>query len=720
MSRAGPDGGAAGEAAHGLSFGGPEVLKLDWSTRAVNVVDLDGDGRNDVALANNATARIETLYQLPPGESPERKKRATENRWDPVMEDAAFYGEGVTTGFRVFDLAVGDLDGDGRPDLAYTGQKVPLTIRYQDEAGRWTRTREFDDFEPVGWTGSVRIADIGGDGAAELLVLSADALRVFRRAGGEGGRLREPEVFHVTGKNPFNFMLADVTRDGRKDALYITANGGQSLALRVQQEDGSFGAERRFELERPVREITRLPAAAGDGGDGAPRFVAVDSRSGALELFQFEAGEAAAAGADAAPTFERPAIHPLRQSGGRGGAVYASGDFNADGEADLVVADSAEAGVLLFLREADRFRAPRDFPSFSEITSLAAGRFFEGERDGLVVVSAAEQTVGLSRMDGEGRLVFPEAISGGGASPLAGAAVDLDRDGFDELALVSEDERGNARTLRLLRPEDREDPASAWTVVWETALEGVRRRPEAVLPLAVLPGGRTALMVLVPREAPLVFGAPEDAPLELARIAEDSPIRSSVLKGVGRGRISAFDVNGDESKELVVGRGGYARALRFTADGMEMVDQFNARRADDEVTAVVPLGGGDGVPERLLLHVASGELQTLERDADGVYRYRSSTKVGPIEPVGWRRLPEGGLLFLGGDRFWVFRGAERGWRRAVSGGYETELEDVRFTHATGADFDGDGTLELLAVDAKNHVVEILRREENRWVSAAGW
>ena len=720
VADAAPGNGAGKAAAGGLSFGGPEVLKLDWSTRAVNVADLDGDGRKDIALVNNDTARIETLYQLAPGESPERKQRATENRWDPVLEDAAFDGEGVTTGFRVFDLAVGDLDGDGRPDLAYTGQDVPLTIRYQGDAGGWTRMREFDDFEPSGWTETVRIADIDADGAAELLVLSADALRVFHR--GEGGRLREPEVFYVTGKNPFNFMLADVTRDGRKDALYITANGGQSLALRVQLDDGAFGAERRFELERPVREITQLPPApggSGGGGEGRPRFVAVDSRSGALELFHFETGgDAEKPPAEAA--YAAPEIHPLRQSGGRGGAVYASGDFNGDGAEDLVVADSAEAGVLLFLRQEGRFRSPRDFPSFSEISSLAAGRFFEAEGDGLAVVSAAEQTVGLSRMGEGGRLAFPEAIGGAGASPLVGAAVDLDRDGFDELALVSEDERGDTRTLRLLRPEDRADPASPWEVVAETGLEGVRRRPETVLPVDVLPGGSTALMVLVPREAPVIFAATEDAPFELAPIAEDSPIRSSVLKGVGKGRISVFDVDGDGHRELVVGRAGYARALRLSTDNMEMVDQFNARRADDEVTAVVPLEAGAGVPQRLLLHVASGELQVLERNADGVYRYRSSTEVSPIELAGWRRLPGGGLMFLGGDRFWIFRGPGRSWRRVVSGGYETELEDVRFTHATGADFDADGDPELLAVDAKNHVVEILRRDDGGWASAVYW
>jgi hypothetical protein len=43
------------------------------------------------------------------------------NRWEPVVEDARFRKASVTTGVTVFDLVVGDFNGDGKPDLAYTG-----------------------------------------------------------------------------------------------------------------------------------------------------------------------------------------------------------------------------------------------------------------------------------------------------------------------------------------------------------------------------------------------------------------------------------------------------------------------------------------------------------------------------------------------------------------------------------------------------------------------
>ena len=91
-----------------LSFSGPEVLKLDWNTRSLNVSDMNNDGLNDLILINNDTAKIEILYQLSEGEAVEsQKQQLNRNRWEPVLEDARFESEAVTIGFPLFDLTVG-------------------------------------------------------------------------------------------------------------------------------------------------------------------------------------------------------------------------------------------------------------------------------------------------------------------------------------------------------------------------------------------------------------------------------------------------------------------------------------------------------------------------------------------------------------------------------------------------------------------------------------
>jgi hypothetical protein len=53
-----------------FSFGEPQVLKLDWSTRSLEVADINMDGLQDLAVINNDTAQIELLYQYDREEAP--------------------------------------------------------------------------------------------------------------------------------------------------------------------------------------------------------------------------------------------------------------------------------------------------------------------------------------------------------------------------------------------------------------------------------------------------------------------------------------------------------------------------------------------------------------------------------------------------------------------------------------------------------------------------
>ncbi|MFO8027429.1 MAG: VCBS repeat-containing protein, partial [Opitutales bacterium] len=59
-----------------FGFAPPEVVKLDWSTRAMTPADLDGDGLKDLAVVNNDAGKIELLYQLPKGEAARKQKKS--------------------------------------------------------------------------------------------------------------------------------------------------------------------------------------------------------------------------------------------------------------------------------------------------------------------------------------------------------------------------------------------------------------------------------------------------------------------------------------------------------------------------------------------------------------------------------------------------------------------------------------------------------------------
>jgi hypothetical protein len=162
---------------------GPEITKLDWNTRALVSHDIDGDGRLDLGLINNDSAKIELLYQTAPGEAAPAGGRAVrQNRWAPILEDAHFRRENIVTGAYLYGLAVGDLDNDGRPDLAYTSNREPLTVRFQDADGSWERAWSYDDMEPLQWAPTIIAQDVDGDGRDDLAVLAQGQLAIFSRS----------------------------------------------------------------------------------------------------------------------------------------------------------------------------------------------------------------------------------------------------------------------------------------------------------------------------------------------------------------------------------------------------------------------------------------------------------------------------------------------------------------------------------------------------------
>lgn len=699
-----------------FSFGGPEVLKIDWTTRSMEAADINGDGLNDFALINNDRAKIEIFYQKGEGAGAlPTKKKLNKNRWEPVLEDARFVGESITIGYPLFDLAVGDLNGDGRADLAYTTRDVPLTIRLQSETGTWINTQEFDSFDVLGWVQTVEISDLDQDGKNELVVVSSDAVRVFRQT--KDGKISEPDTYYLTGDNPFNLMIADVTGDGLQDILYVTASGKQSLALREQSRNGAFGPEYRFIFERPVRSLRVF-----DHGDKkGPLFCSVDSRSGSLEFFHFEKSDSKKGSTDSKDS--QLAIYPVLKDD-KETPSYAIADLDGKGSYDMLVTNPAAAELIYFPSNDGEFLSSRVFPSFSGVTSIASGRFHKAKGDSVILVSEEERVIGLSRLNQSSRIGFPRQFSVGEGDPVVCNAYDFDKDGYAELVLLLEDD--GDRNLVIAKPSSRKDLESEWEILASIELEDARRNPTAIIPTDIFGSERKGLAVIVPREAPIFITVDiEEDSFSLAEFAKESSVRDSLLKGIVAPQISVFDIDGDGQNELIAGRPGYARVLKAVGEKLEMVDQFNALRGDDEISAVIPVVNGRKKIEEIIFYIAStGEFQFLTRDADDVFRYERSRDIGALEIQDWFFFPtssgEDKIVLTGMDSLWAIDPSRTTWRRTVLSSYETELENINFNYVNGGVFNTDEGLGLIAIDGNNHVVELLSMPEDTWESRVYW
>ena len=60
-------------------------------------------------------------------------------------------------------------------------------------SGNWNEVEEVDGFEALGWTGTLEIVDLDADGSSELVVATADGLRIMEQ--GRDGQLYWVQLF---------------------------------------------------------------------------------------------------------------------------------------------------------------------------------------------------------------------------------------------------------------------------------------------------------------------------------------------------------------------------------------------------------------------------------------------------------------------------------------------------------------------------------------------
>jgi hypothetical protein len=233
-----------------------------------------------------------------------------------------------------WDVAIADLDGDGRPDIATAN---PNTVSVLLSRGDGTFGDKVD--YPTGRdTGAFVVGDLNADGKPDLATANYTPSTVSVHINRGDGSF-EPKVVYRTGPGPIGIAIGDLDGDRKLDL--VTANGSSgrdvvwldSVSVLRNKGDGSFRPKRdyRVSVDDVSAPLQFNSVAIRDlNGDRRPDIVTADGHRWTISVLLNKGGGRLGARWDYGRLTEDDA--------GLGAEVVALGDLSGDRRLDVVTA----------------------------------------------------------------------------------------------------------------------------------------------------------------------------------------------------------------------------------------------------------------------------------------------------------------------------------------------------------------------------------------------
>jgi hypothetical protein len=145
---------------------------------------------------------------------------------------ASFYGARIfSAGTLPVSVAVGDFNGDGKPDMAVTNLH-DKTVSVLLGNGDGTFQAAVDYSTAGGYPISIAVGDFNGDGKLDLAVANyaSSTVSVFN---GRGDGTFYLGAYLTVGTNPYSIAVGDFNGDGKPDLVTANSSGSVSVLINV-------------------------------------------------------------------------------------------------------------------------------------------------------------------------------------------------------------------------------------------------------------------------------------------------------------------------------------------------------------------------------------------------------------------------------------------------------------------------------------------------------
>ena len=313
-------------------------------------------------------------------------------------------------------IAVGDFNGDGKPDFAVLNQSTNSVVVYLGNGdGTFQAPKTTTIANPPQLTGALVVADFNKDGKADVAVTASAAQSgtgsILVLIGKGDGTFQSPVTYAVA---PASNLLATGDVNGDKNIDLIT--GGVSVLL--GNGDGTFQAAKNT-------PITGGSLCSGTSSLGVGDFTGSGVDSVALS------NQILLSNGDG--TFATPVCNKYLD----GTSYFAVGDFNDDGKADLAAVNQQSASIFLSTG-AGALQQSQTFPRAGSVGTSSQYVVADLNGDGNIdlVAPAAANNVTVFLGTGAGTFLAPSTVDTGANNGI----------GYGLLSLLPTDLNGDGKT----------------------------------------------------------------------------------------------------------------------------------------------------------------------------------------------------------------------------------------------------------------------------------